>query len=99
MQNRHELRLDKLVASPLQKSLMRVTAVIGGTVMIFIITYHLPQGIIALHSSEWPEDVKNRSCFTDRICGPQVNLACPGPNVPIHRPGAPRPDYSGHFAP
>ena len=94
-----ERGLDKLVASPLQKSLMRVTAVIGGTVMIFIITYHLPQGIIALHSSEWPEDVKNRSYFTNRICGPQVNLACPGPNVPIHRPGAPRPDYSGHFAP
>ncbi len=93
-----ERGLDKIVASPLQKSLLRIPAVLGGVIMIFIITYHLPQGFLALHSTEWPDDVKNRSYFTNHICGPQVNLACPGPAVPIARPGAPRPDYAGRFA-
>ena len=92
-----ERGLDKVVASPLQKSFMRATAVMGATILIFIVTYHIPQGFLALHSTEWPDDVKNRSYLTNRICGPQVNLACPGPNTPIARPGAPRPDMAGHF--
>lgn len=92
-----ERGLDKLVASPLKKSLMRVSAVLGGVILIFIVTYHLPQGFIALHSTAWPDDVVQRSYFTNRICGPQVNLACPGPKTPIARPGAPRPDFSGRF--
>ena len=92
-----ERGLDKIVASPAQKSFMRATAVLGGTISIFIITYHIPQGFLALHSTAWPDDVVNRSYFTNRICGPQVNLACPGPAVPIARPGAPRPDMAGKF--
>lgn len=92
-----ERGLDKLNASPLKKSAMRACAVIGGTMAIFIVTYHLPQGFIALHSAAWPDDVVQRSYFTNRICGPQVNLACPGPTTPIARPGAPRPDFSGRF--
>lgn len=93
-----ERGLDRLVASPMKKSVMRFCAVIGGTISIFIVTYHIPQGFIALHSAAWPDDVVQRSYFTNRICGPQVNLACPGPTTPIARPGAPRPDLAGRFA-
>jgi hypothetical protein len=93
-----ERGIDKLVVSPIKRSYMRATAVLGGTVSIFIVCYHLPVAFLALHSTEWPDDVKNRSYFTNGICGPLVDLACPGPSTPIARPGAPRPDYSGRFA-
>ena len=92
-----ERGLDKLAVSPLQKRFMRVTSVLGGVILIFIVTYHLPQSLLALDSTAWPDDVVQRSYLTNRICGPQVNLACPGPTVPIARPGAPRPDMAGHF--
>ena len=93
-----ERGIEEISASPLKKSIMRATAITGATTLIFIVMYHLPQGFLALHSVEWPDDVKNRSYFTNRICGVQVNLACPGPHTPIARPGAPRPDFSHHFS-
>lgn len=92
-----ERGLDKVVASPVKKSLMRACAVLGGLISIFILTYHMPQGFIALHSTAWPDDVVQRSYFTSGICGPDVDLACPGPSTPIARPGAPRPDMAGRF--
>ncbi len=92
-----ERGLDKITASPVQKSLLRASAVLGGLISIFILAYHLPQGLLALHSTAWPDDVVQRSYLTNRICGPQVDLACPGPNVPVARAGAPRPDMAGRF--
>jgi hypothetical protein len=92
-----ERGLDKVAGSPMKKGLMRAIAVTSGVISIFAVTYHLPVGILALHTAAWPDDTINRSYFTNGICGPQVNLACPGPTVPIARPGAPRPDMSGHF--
>lgn len=92
-----ERGLDKVAGSPMKKGFMRTIAVTSGVTSIFAITYHLPVGFIALHSTTWPDDTINRSYFTNGICGPQVNLACPGPTVPIARPGAPRPDMSGRF--
>jgi len=92
-----ERGLDEVLASPRRRRLMRAMAVLGGTILIFIVFYHVPQGLIALHSTAWPEDVVRRSYLTDRICGPQINFACPGPTTPVARPGAPRLDFAGHL--
>lgn len=94
-----ERGLDKLTLSPFRKSLMRVCAVLGGVISVFILAYHLPQGFLALHSTAWPDDVVQRSYFSSGICGPDVDLACPGPTTPIARPGAPRLDAAGDLAP
>jgi len=58
---------------------LRVTAVLGAVILIFILPYHLPQGLMAFEETAWPSDVVNRSYMTGHICGPQVKLACPGP--------------------
>jgi hypothetical protein len=42
----------------------------------------VPNVWIALHSSVWPQDVQQRSYFTDRLCGAGTDRACPGPAVP-----------------
>lgn len=72
-----ERGLDQVVASPLTKSWMRASSVIGGIVLIFVVAYHLPQGLLALRSTAWPDDVVQRSYFTNGICGPRVQLVCP----------------------
>lgn len=92
-----ERGIDKLLLSPLRRSVLRVLAVLGGVISIFIVAYHLPQGFIALHSTAWPDEVVQKSYFNSGICGPQVDLACPGPQVPVARDGAPRLDMRGQW--
>ena len=88
-----ERGLDKLKYSAARKSFTRCTAVLGGIISLYIVFYHLPQGFIALHSTEWPDDLVQRSYMTSRICGPTVDRACPGPNTPIARQHSEQPPY------
>jgi len=77
-----ERGLDQLALPKVVKEYLRVSAVLGAAILIFIIPYHLPQGLMAFNESAWPSDVVNRSYMTDHICGPQVNLPCPGWHTP-----------------
>lgn len=81
-----------------RESFVRFLALAGALNMVWLVTNVVLQ-IPALHSSTWPKDVQERSYFTDGICGPGTDYACPGPDIPIptHGSGHVRPD--GSFAP
>ena len=91
-----ERGIDRLPISTTRKNIMRglgTIAIVHGSFLFF---FHLPVGtFIAPNSNEWPQDIQSRSYLTNGLCGPHVNRACPGPNVPISKPGSPYMDYSG----
>lgn len=78
---------------------IRTLAVVGAAHVCFILVYHLPVSLVALHSREYPNDVKQRSYFLGNTCGKAVNRACPGPSTPILRPGSGHLDWSGKYVP
>lgn len=90
-----ERGLDRIAASPRRKDLLRVLAVIGAVHLGFLFAYHLPTGVLALNSTAWPHDVVKRSYFTNHVCGPEVDRACPGPRTPNPRQHSPYLDYDG----
>lgn len=88
-----ERGIDNLPYSASRKQGMRFLAIFGVIHLVFLFAYHLPNYLLSLQSTAYPESISSRSYFTNRMCGPHVDLACPGPGVPIHRPGADRPRY------
>ena len=82
-----------------RRNAIRVLAVTGALHACFILVYHVPVSLVALHSREYPNDVKERSYFLGNTCGKAVNRACPGPSTPILRPGAGYFDWSGKYVP
>jgi hypothetical protein len=68
---------------------------IAGFLNVAMVIYSLLWATIGLHSSEWPKDITDRSYLTNNLCGPGTGpnpadpgYACPGPGVPIPRPGS-----------
>ena len=53
-----------------------------------------PWNWMALHQSEWPEDIQERTYFTQGLCGADTTFACAGPSVPL-----PLADESGASGP
>ena len=43
----------------------------------------VPWNWMALHQSEWPEDIQKRTYFTQGLCGEDTSYACAGPDKPI----------------
>lgn len=84
---------DKLGFQGKRKTFVRFLALYAAINIVFSVGYVLPWNILGLHAGEWPKDITERSYFTGRVCGPETDYACPGPNVPIPRPG------SGHLRP
>ena len=83
---------------PVKTSVTRLLAIIGGVFTVFFVGYHIPQAFIAgANSPSWPRDIQSRSYFTERVCGPDTDRACPGPDVPLPRPGSPYLDPSGRL--
>jgi hypothetical protein len=78
---------------------MRAVAVIGAIHVGFLVTYHLPVMAYAVNSSEFPDDVKNRSYFLGNACGESLDIACPGPHTPVLRPGTGHFDWHGNYVP
>jgi len=78
-----ERGIDRVKTTPRRKDLLRGLAIIGMLDVIAILTYTIPILGFAAHSGPWPEDVLKRSYFTDHVCGPETNIACPGKNIPI----------------
>lgn len=93
-----ERGLEHVKGSQAYKTSLRFLAMIGGVHIIFIFLFHMPVGFtIAPNSAKWIDDSVNRSYFMNNICGPKVDRACPGPDVPIHRPGTPYLDFQGNW--
>lgn len=84
-----ERGIERMKIPPARKVVLRGLGIVAFVQIGFFATYHLPQAIFALNSTEWPQDVQERSYFTNNICGPETNRACPGPEVPNSRPDSP----------
>lgn len=66
---------------------LRMLACVG-IVNVAFLAYNIPAAFLGLYADEWPEDIVKRAYFTTGYCGPTTAFACPGPDVPIHRPGS-----------
>jgi hypothetical protein len=82
----------RLSGGAFRTKLVRALAVIA-VVHLGLLAYHVSASVVALHPGQWPKDVQDRSYFTNNICGPRVNRACPGPKTPLSSPGKPYLSY------
>lgn len=60
-----------------KKTGVRFLAFSGILNLIFLVTFNIPTIIGSLYLRAWPEDVYSRSYFTNMICGPGTDEACP----------------------
>lgn len=78
---------------------LRYLALVGACNAVIVVLYQLPSALIGLYISDWPKDIVERSYFTNGVCGPGTDYACPGPGVPIPRPDSVRLGPNGELVP
>ena len=72
-----------------KKQVLRLMAFVGLMNVGYIVGYNGPIIFISIiHHHEWPEDVVNKSYFTNGICGEGTGYPCGGSNVATARRGA-----------
>jgi hypothetical protein len=81
---------DQLRGSARRSRGVRTLALIGGFNLLFALLYNLPLTWISAQSNEWPKDAYTRSYFTQGICGPGTDTACPDGRLPLTREGSAR---------
>jgi hypothetical protein len=74
---------------------LRFLAILAATQLTLLVVYHIPAAVLAVNSSSWPKDIQQRSYLTNHVCGPETDRACPGPAVPLSRPGSAYVDPTG----
>jgi Spirocyclase AveC-like len=90
-----ERGLSSLRIGPGKRLLVRFLAVLALVQGGFLVVYHLPEALWGLNSTSWPHAAQHESYFTNGICGPHVNRACPGPGIPNGRPGSTYVNFEG----
>lgn len=94
-----ERGVSRIAGSPIRQNGLRILAVTGLIHALMFGLYHIPMAFWGgANSKAWPADITSRSYFMNH-CGPQVNRACSGPNVPLSRPGSGYLDWNGNFVP
>lgn len=83
-----EMGFSRLRLTGRLQTTVRFLAITGALNICMLVTYSLPGSWIGTHSANWPQDFQNRSYFTGHLCGPGTDRACPGPTVPLPRPGS-----------
>lgn len=84
-----EKGIEKFRGGPGRTFLLRLLAVTAFLNVAMAGFYTIPNTILSLNQPEWPRDLQERSYLTDYVCGDGTDRACPGPNTPIIRQGAP----------
>jgi hypothetical protein len=94
-----ERGLHQLRISGRKEKGLRFLALAGAANAAFLVLYNIPMALIGSQIDSYPRDVLERSYFTNGICGPGSDFACPGPDVPIRRPGSAHLGPSGELRP
>lgn len=93
-----ERGLDCVGGGSLRQTAVRFFAVSAFIVGGYGLVYHLPQGVLwAPNSPGWIKAVTNERSYFLNQCGPRVDRACPGRDVPIVRPRSGYVDWEGRY--
>lgn len=90
----HEKGIDEVRASEKTRQKIKVLAMIGAFNVAQFVTFNVPTYMFTNHADPWPDDVLKRSYFTQEVCGPGTDYACPDKRVPLSRGPA-----SAHLTP
>lgn len=83
-----ERGVEQVRGSKAKKLTLRALAVIAFMQLTMFLFYNVPNTGIGLNSTAWPEDLQERSYFTNYICGDTTNRPCPAPGVSNQRDGS-----------
>jgi hypothetical protein len=78
-----ERGVDQIRTTPSKQAGLRLLAMVGALNTTMFILFALPNQWVAVLVNSYPSDVQSRSYFTNMMCGPGTDTACPGENVPI----------------
>jgi hypothetical protein len=73
-----ERGVDRLRVGAKRKAAVRTLAIVAAVHLIMLLAYNVPHLFMGANSRGWPDDLQQRSYFTDRMCGPQTDNLCPG---------------------
>jgi uncharacterized membrane protein len=94
-----ERGLDRVHVSAPKKAFLSMFS-IPGMVATFYIAYMVPWwGMSTLHPGSFPADIQKRSYFTNGVCGPATQFACPSAQLPTNRSGTFHIDPEGRLIP
>ncbi|MFN2590857.1 MAG: spirocyclase AveC family protein, partial [Actinomycetota bacterium] len=94
-----ERGIDQVRTTERKKSFLRFAAIYGTCNVFFLLFYIIPTNAIAIHGDSWPRDTLKRSYFTNYLCGPGTDYACPSQGTPIPRPKSAHLDPAGELVP
>jgi len=94
-----ERGIDEIRGGQFKKFVIRALAMTAVVQGLMFVGYNVPNFWVGTHSAEWPKDIQDRSYFTSGLCGEGTNRACPGPSVPLDKPGSGHVDTNGQFVP
>ena len=80
-----ERGIEKIKATPKQKTALRLLALVGAMNVIFFFCYTLPYQVFGLKASQTPDSICGKSYFNTGLAGPGTSYACPGPDTPMGR--------------
>ncbi len=94
-----ERGIDEIEGGQFKKFVIRALAMTAVVQGLMFVGYNVPNYFVGTHSAAWPKDVQERSYFTSGLCGYGTDRACPGPAVPLDKPGAGHLDPNGRWVP
>lgn len=88
---------DLRTTSNRAKSVISTLALVGFCNLAMLVCYNIPTAFLTMYSGPWPKAVQERSYLNDGICGEGTDHICPGPAIPVTRPGTVHLDPRGEL--
>lgn len=84
----------KVGAAGARATCLRFAAITGAATVIYMVTYNIPYWITNMAANDpWPQQIANKSYWTNGICGAGADKSCGGGVLPIAMKG------TGYFTP